>query len=121
MGVFGGPLGHFWESLRVPWGHLGCACGALAVLKIIEKPLVFVVFPAMGDPWATLGRLGRLLWGRWVPFGGHWALLASSWLSMGSSWTSLGASGRSLGHHEPRWMHLEGPSVTMSPPGPGFR
>ena len=58
-----GPLGYFWESLRVPWGHLGSARGALAVLKIIEKTFVFIVFPTMADPWATLERLWFLLWG----------------------------------------------------------
>ena len=53
MGVLGCPVGHLWEVLRAYWEHLGSACGALAVLEIIEKPLVFVVFPTMGDPWAT--------------------------------------------------------------------
>ena len=65
MGVLGEPLGHFWESLRVHWGHLGSACGALAVLKIIEKQVCFIVFPAMEDPWATLERLWFVLWVVW--------------------------------------------------------
>ena len=47
------------------------------VLKIIEKPVVFIVFPGMGDPWVTLERLWFVLWGRWVLFGGHWAVLRS--------------------------------------------
>ena len=66
MGVLGGPLGHLWEFLSVPWGHLGSACGALAVLEIIEKPCIFVAFPRMGDPWATLDRLWCVLWGHWA-------------------------------------------------------
>ena len=69
MGVLGGPLGYFWESLRVPWGHFGSARGALAVLEIIEKPLICIIFPGVGDPWPTLGRLWFVLWGRWVLFG----------------------------------------------------
>ncbi len=77
MGVVGCPLGHLCVSSRAPWGHLGSACGALAVLKIIEKPWVFIIIPPMGDPWATFERLRFVLWGRWVLFGGHWALLKS--------------------------------------------
>jgi len=94
MGVLGGPLGHLWESLRVPWGHLGSACGALAVLKIIEKPLVF---SAMGDPWVTLERLWFVLWGRWVLFGGHWALLRSPRALLGGPLGILEGLGRRFG------------------------
>ena len=97
MGVLGGPLGHLWESLRVPWGHLGSACGALAVLKIIEKQLVFIAFPVMGDPWATLERLWFVLWGRWVLFGGHWALLRSPRALLGGPLGILEGLGRRFG------------------------
>ena len=64
MGVLGEALGHLWESLRLLWGHLGSACEALEVWKIIEKQMFFLEFPTMGDPWATLERLWLLLWGR---------------------------------------------------------
>ena len=83
LGVLKGPSGHLWECSRVPRGHLGSACGALPALKIIEKPLVFIVFPAMGDPCATLERLWFVLWGRLVPFGGHWVLLTSPRVLLG--------------------------------------
>ena len=77
MGVLGGPLGHLWESLRVPWGHLGSACGALAVLKIIEKPVLFLCYFQV---WGTLGR--------------H---LSVSGLFFGVVGCSLGVIGRSSG------------------------
>ena len=97
MGVLGGPLGHLWESFRVPWGHSGSACGALVVLKIIEKQLVFNVCPSMGDPWATLERLWFVLWGRWVLFGGHWALLRNPQALRGGPLGIIGGLGRRFG------------------------
>ena len=85
MGVLGAPLGHLWESLRVPWEHLGSAFGALAVLKIIEKPNVFIMFPAMEDPWATLERLWCVLWGHraLLLLGRLLALLGGAWALFG--------------------------------------
>jgi len=97
MGVLGAPLGHLWECLRVPWGHLGSACGALPVLKIIEKQNVFVAFPAMGEPWATLERLWFVLWGRWVLFGGPWAVPWSPRALLGGPLGILDGLGRRFG------------------------
>ena len=97
LGVLKGPSGHLWECLRVPRGHLGSACGALPALKIAEKPVVFMVFPAMGDHCATLERLWFVLWGPWVVFGGRSGSL------LGCFWEVVpGASRRSL------WVFLGG-------------
>ena len=55
-GVLVSSWNHLGEVGRVPWKPFGSACGTLAMLQINEKPLVFVVFPAVGDTWASLGR-----------------------------------------------------------------
>ena len=121
MGVLGAPLGQFWECLRVPWGHLGPACGALAVLKIIEKQCVFIAFPAMGDPWATLERPWFVLWGCWVLFGGHWALLGVILGLHGIIMDLFGSGWGSLGHDGPLWGHPGGPLATGRAPAQGLR
>jgi len=72
LGVPEGFLGALRRSLEVPRGLLG---GPLGCLEIIEKPLVFMVFSAMGRagapsglpggpsgrPWGCLGVLGGAL------------------------------------------------------------
>ena len=67
-----GSLGESGGSLEVPWGLPGGTLGSLggrwgffggpfgrisaflAALEIIEKPMVFVAFSAIGSPWASL-------------------------------------------------------------------
>ena len=106
MGVLGGSFGHLWESLRVPWDHLGSACGALAVLKIIGKLLVSIVFPAMGHAWPTLEHLWFVLWGRWVLFGAPWTLLRSPRALLGVPLGIHEGLGRRL---RSPWGPLDGP------------
>ena len=99
MGVLGGPLGHLWESLRVPWGHLGSACGALAVLKIIEKPLVFIVFSVIGRTGRARGGLLRALEGA---LAGAWGASAVSWESLGCVRKRMGSLGGHKGMYRAR-------------------
>ena len=55
-GVLVSSWNHLGELGRVPWKPFGSACATLAMLQINEKPLIFVVFPGVGDTWATRGR-----------------------------------------------------------------
>ena len=55
-GVLVSSWNHLGELGRVPWKPFGSACGTLAMLEINETSLVFVMFPAVGDTWARLGR-----------------------------------------------------------------
>ena len=89
---------------------MGSACGALAVWRIIEKPLVFKQFPAMEDFWATLERLWFVRWVRLVLFGDHWALLRSPRALLGGPSGILDGFGRRFG--DP-WGSLGGSQVTM--------
>ena len=61
--------------------------GAMGALKNIEKPLVFIAFPALGGPWEVPG--GSL--------GVHGRSLGGPWGSLGVLGTSLGGSEWSLG------------------------
>ena len=67
-GILVSSWNHLGEVGRVPWKPFGSACATLAMLQINEKPLVFVVFPAVGDTRATRGRGQVGLWGAlWLP------------------------------------------------------
>ena len=75
--------------------------GTMGALKNIEKPLVFIAFPALGGPWAFLGGpwevSGESLGvpGRpWDDLG--WAL-GPPWALAGGSLGALGSPGEPLG------------------------
>ena len=101
MGVPGGLSARLREVLRVPWRHVGFACGVLAVLKIDEKPSVSVVFPPTKDPWATLGRHASVS-------GFFFGLVGCFLRSLGAPWRQLGSP---WDQHGPLWEHLGGPSA----------
>ena len=60
-GPWGGSVGPCWRSGRSMGSPMGYIETFQAASEIIEKPLVFVVFPAtvapLGDTWASLEAL----------------------------------------------------------------